>query len=110
MRIASITALALAMTTVSALVPVSALASSAAPANGQRLYATCAACHGTNGAGAGTALPVLAGQPKQALIASMLAFKSGARPATIMHQIAKGYTEEQIQEIAAYLSKQKGPR
>jgi len=84
-----------------------ALASSTAAANGQRLYATCAACHGTNGAGAGNALPVLAGQPKNALVASMRAFKTGARPATIMHQIAKGYTDEQIEQIAVYLSKQK---
>lgn len=84
-----------------------ALASSTAAANGQRLYATCAACHGTNGAGAGNALPVLAGQPKDVLVASMRAFKTGVRPATIMHQISKGYTDKQIEEIAAYLSKQK---
>ncbi|MBZ2209574.1 c-type cytochrome [Massilia sp. R798] len=84
-----------------------ALASSAAAANGQRLYASCAACHGTNGAGAGNALPVLAGQPKDALVASMRAFKTGARPATIMHQISKGYTDKQIEEIAVYLSRQK---
>ena len=83
------------------------LTSSTAAANGQRLYATCAACHGTNGAGAGNALPVLAGQPKNALVASMRAFKTGARPATIMHHIAKGYTDEQIEQIAMYLSKQK---
>lgn len=84
-----------------------ALASGSAAANGQRLYATCAACHGTNGAGAGNALPVLAGQPKDALVASMRAFKDGTRPATIMHQISKGYTDKQIEEIALYLSKQK---
>ena len=84
-----------------------ALASGAAAANGQRLYATCAACHGTNGAGSGNALPVLAGQPKEALVASMRAYKSGARPATIMHQISKGYTDKQIEEIAEYLSRQK---
>jgi cytochrome c553 len=84
-----------------------ALVSSTAAANGQRLYATCAACHGTNGAGVGNALPILAGQPKDALVASMRAFKTGARPATIMHQISKGYTDEQIEQIAVYLSKQK---
>lgn len=89
------------------LMTVLALASCPAAANGQRLYATCAACHGTNGAGAGNALPVLAGQPKDTLVASMRAFKTGARPATIMHQIAKGYTDEQIAQIAAYLSQQK---
>ncbi len=84
-----------------------ALTSSTAAANGQRLYASCAACHGTNGAGTGNALPILAGQPKDALVASMRAFKTGARPATIMHQISKGYTDEQIEQIALYLSKQK---
>lgn len=90
-----------------AVVSALALASGTAAANGQRLYASCAACHGTNGAGAGNALPVLAGQPKDALAASMRAFKTGARPATIMHQISKGYTDEQIEAIAAYLAKQK---
>jgi sulfide dehydrogenase cytochrome subunit len=74
---------------------------------GQRLYATCAACHGTNGAGSGTALPVLAGQPKDVLARSLRDFKAGTRPATIMHQIAKGYTDEQIEQIAAYLAMQK---
>jgi hypothetical protein len=29
-------------------------------------------------------------------------YKSGNQPATIMHQIAKGYTDEQIKLIAAY--------
>ena len=71
---------------------------------GQRLYANCAACHGTTGQPVGTTLPPLAGQPKDTLIATMRAFKTGARPATIMHQIAKGYSDEQIEQIAAYLS------
>jgi cytochrome c553 len=73
---------------------------------GQRLYATCAACHGTAGAGTGVVLPVLAGQPKGALAASLQAFKAGTRPATIMQQIAKGYTDEQIEQLAAYLAAQ----
>lgn len=74
---------------------------------GERLYATCSACHGTAGALAGNALPKLAGQPKQTLIAAMRAFRDGSRPATIMHQISKGYTEAQVEQIATYLSLQK---
>jgi sulfide dehydrogenase cytochrome subunit len=74
---------------------------------GQRLAANCAACHGTNGAGKGDALPALAGQPKDTLVASMRAFKAGTRQATIMHQIAKGYTDEQVEQIATWLSTQK---
>lgn len=85
-------------------------ASAYAADNGQRLYASCAACHGTAGAGIGGVLPRLAGQPKGALADSMRAFKAGTRPATIMQQIAKGYTEEQIEQIAAYLAAQPGPR
>jgi sulfide dehydrogenase cytochrome subunit len=74
---------------------------------GQRLYATCAACHGTNGAGSGTTLAVLAGQPRDVLATSLRNFKTGSRPATVMQQIAKGYTDEQIEQIAAYLAMQK---
>jgi cytochrome c553 len=37
----------------------------------------------------------------------MQAYKSGALPATLMHQIAKGYSDEQIQAIAAYFAAQK---
>lgn len=84
---------------------------------GRRLYANCAACHGTDGRPAGNtgssgragegSLPPLAGQSRQQLIASMQAFKAGERPATIMHQIAKGYTDEQIALIAGFLANQK---
>ena len=75
------------------------------PDAGRRLYASCAACHGTDGRpAAGGSLPPLAGQPREALIASMKAFQDGSRPATIMHQLAKGYTSEQIELIAAYLA------
>jgi hypothetical protein len=33
-------------------------------------------------------------------------YKSGAQPATIMHQIAKGYTDEQIKLVAGYFAAQ----
>ena len=74
---------------------------------GARLAGTCAACHGTNGATRGDTLPPLAGQPKQALSAALHDFKSGKRQATIMTQIAKGYTDEQIEQLAAWFSAQK---
>jgi cytochrome c553 len=31
-------------------------------------------------------------------------FKSGRRPATLMHQIAKGYTDAEIAELSAWLA------
>ena len=68
--------------------------------------ASCAACHGTEGRAVG-AMPVLAGRPKEALYEALKAFKEGSRPATVMHQHAKGYSDEQLKRIAEYFAKQK---
>lgn len=76
--------------------------------NIRSLAATCANCHGTNGrAHEGSAVPSLAGLPKDYHIAQMKAFASGARPATIMHQLAKGFSDQQIDQIATYFAAQK---
>lgn len=85
-----------------------ALAQSAQELNIRSLAATCANCHGTNGkAQDGSAVVSLAGLPKDYIVAQMAAFKSGARPATVMHQLAKGYSDAQIEQIAGYFAAQK---
>jgi len=81
-------------------------AQGADPNFGRNLAAACANCHGTNGASQ-QGMPSLAGQPRSQLGQHLQDFKSGKRPATIMHQIAKGYTDEQIDALAAYFSAQK---
>ena len=93
-----------------ALLFVAASSQAAALEPGQRLYASCAGCHGTAGSGTGGVLAVLAGQPKDALAASLRAFKAGTRPAAIMQQIARGYSDEQIEQIAAWLAAQPAGR
>lgn len=71
----------------------------------RNLAATCANCHGTNGAARGD-MKVLAGVSADKLIAMMNDYRSGNQPATIMHQISKGYTDEQIKLIAGYFAAQ----
>ena len=71
----------------------------------RNLAATCANCHGTNGQARGDLKP-LAGMNAQTIVAAMAGYKSGDVPATIMHQIAKGYTDEQIKLVAAYFAAQ----
>ena len=71
----------------------------------RNLAATCANCHGTNGQARGEMRP-LAGVSAAITMAAMADFKAGGGSTTIMHQIAKGYTDEQIQLIAAYLAAQ----
>ena len=69
------------------------------------LAATCANCHGTDGkAVSGSSVPPLAGLPRDYLVAQLKAFKDGSRPATIMHQLSKGYSDAQIEQIAGYFS------
>lgn len=63
------------------------------------LAATCAACHGTDGK-SHSAMPGLAGLPAPYLVQQMQDFKSGKRDATVMHQHARGYTDEEIQRMA----------
>ena len=75
-------------------------------ASGARLAATCTGCHGTDGRTVGDALPALAGQPKEALMANLMAFKSGARKATVMTQLAKGYSDADLERIAAFFAAQ----
>jgi len=83
-------------------------AQAADPYLGRNLAATCANCHGTNGkAVPGAGLDSLAGESKEKLLQKLADFKSGAKPASIMHQIAKGYTDEQLALIATYFAAQK---
>jgi cytochrome subunit of sulfide dehydrogenase len=80
----------------------------AATLNTRALAATCANCHGTDGrALAGDAMVALAGLPQATIVEQMQAFRDGKRQATVMHQIVKGYSDEQIQAIAAYFAAQK---
>ena len=83
----------------------SAPAQAVASGGANHVAANCANCHGTTGKSSG-AMPSLAGQSKVYLVEQMKAFRDGKRPATIMHQIAKGYSDAQIDAVADHFSRQ----
>jgi cytochrome c553 len=71
------------------------------------MAAACASCHGTQGkAAAGSTVPALAGRARQDIVDAMAQFRDGKRPATLMHQIAKGYSDAEVAALADYFSKQ----
>ena len=76
---------------------------------GRNLAASCAICHGTDGRSATKDSPLipLAGLPRDHIATQMRAFRDGKRPATVMHQIAKGYTDPQIDALAGWFAAQK---
>ena len=77
------------------------------PAGVRALAANCAQCHGTNGHPApGSVLAPLAGRDRDDLAALLEDFKSGRRPATVMDQIAKGYSAAEIAALADYFARE----
>ena len=80
-----------------------------ADARARSLAATCANCHGTGGVSVGD-VPSLAGKPREETVRMMQEFKSGARPATVMNQLATGYTDEQIETLAGWFAAQQAPK
>jgi cytochrome subunit of sulfide dehydrogenase len=73
------------------------------------IAASCANCHGTNGVSRG-GIASLAGMRKEDIIRAMQDFKAGTKPGTIMPQLAKGYTDPQIELAAGWFAEQKAAK
>ena len=77
-----------------------------APADkGKQLYPVCAACHG--GKGEGGIGPALAGQTSDAIASKLAAYKAGetiGAQSALMWGQAAGLSEEDIANLAAYIS------
>ena len=93
-------AAALAAVTVSYAAPSSAFAAGTAPAGAS----ACSGCHGGAAASVG---PTIAGRPATDIAAAMQAFRTGERNGTVMPRIARGFTSEESQAIAAWWSEVK---
>jgi sulfide dehydrogenase cytochrome subunit len=68
--------------------------------------ASCSGCHANN-TRVETPVPPLNGRPAADITTAMAEFKSGKRAGTIMDRIAKGYSDEEMQAIAAWYAAQK---
>ena len=68
-----------------------------------------AACSGCHPASSRVTSPVvrLAGLDKAAIVRAMQEFRSGQRAGTVMDRIAKGFTDDEIQALAAWFAAQK---
>jgi cytochrome subunit of sulfide dehydrogenase len=78
------------------------LAASAAPPGA----ASCSGCHAV---GTVPASPVsrLYGRDAGAIMTAMTGFRDGSAPATVMNRIAKGFSDDELRAIAAWLAAQK---
>jgi cytochrome subunit of sulfide dehydrogenase len=76
------------------------------PNAARSIAAGCANCHGTNGVSQG-GIGSLAGENKDDIMRKMQEFRAGSRQGTIMPQLAKGYTDAQIELAAGWFAAQK---
>ena len=73
---------------------------------GKSKAATCAGCHGTDGNSVNPEWPNLAGQNAGYLVKQLKEFKAGDRENATMAPMAAGLSEQDMEDIAAYLTAQ----
>jgi cytochrome c553 len=72
------------------------------PVAGKAKSMTCAGCHGKNGISSNGMWPNLAGQKEAYLVSQMQMFKDGRRQNAMMSAMAKGLSDADIANLAAY--------
>ena len=78
----------------------------ASDAHTRVIASTCLSCHGADGKSK-SAMPSLAGIDKTYFVTQMKAFKSGERPASVMHRHAPGYTDQEYEKMGEYFAAMK---
>ncbi len=76
-------------------------------AKGEASFTVCAACHGADGNSGSPAYPKLAQQHPEYLVKQLKEFKSGARANAIMSGFAAGLTEDDMRNIAYWVTSKK---
>ncbi|HEY0940101.1 MAG TPA: hypothetical protein VGE08_08395 [Steroidobacter sp.] len=67
--------------------------------------ASCLGCHSV--AAGNNPVPPLGALSSEQMVTAMQAFRSGARPGTVMDRIAKGFSDEEIKAIADWYARSK---
>ena len=71
------------------------------------LARTCNNCHGVGGTSVGASMPSIGGLPKEYLRTIMKQWKYDERSAITMNRIVKGFSDDEIDALAAYFAKQR---
>lgn len=90
--------------------PAAAPVANSTPAPASTMAHSCAACHGTNGRLGDESFAPLAGMPASQFVKTMIDFREGRRPATLMGLVAKGFTDEDLQGMGAFFEAQGAQR
>lgn len=85
-------------------------AQAASPEAGKEKSKVCAACHGPDGNSPAPDFPRLAGQNPDYLVKALADYKAGERKNPIMAPQAANLSKRDMEDLAAYYSRQSGLR
>lgn len=77
-------------------------------ARGKELSGTCAGCHGADGNSVNPQFPRIGGQYADYIVQALKSYKTGQRKNAIMAGIVANLSERDMEDLAAYFSRQKG--
>ncbi len=72
--------------------------------SGETMAHTCAACHGTYGRLGDESFMPLAGMPQAQFVTTMIDFREGRRPSTLMGHVAQGFSDAEIRAMGAFFA------
>ena len=72
--------------------------------SGETMAHGCAACHGTLGRLGDESFMPLAGMPARQFVATMIDFREGQRPATLMGHVAQGFSDAEIRAMGDFFA------
>ena len=76
------------------------------PSLEQRLAGNCTNCHGPEGRSRHAGIVSLAGKPAAGMKDKLREFRQGGSGSTVMGQVAKAYSEDELDLLAEYFSRQ----
>jgi sulfide dehydrogenase cytochrome subunit len=76
------------------------------PVKGQMLSLSCSSCHGPDGKSTAVT-PYIAGMGKTTMYKTLLDYKYGRKSGTMMPKHAKGFSDEELEQVSYYFSKVK---
>jgi cytochrome c553 len=87
-----------------------AYAQSRDPARGAARATACDSCHGTPERAPLAGTPTLAGQQHEFLVLQLFYLREGLRDVPQMADLFKGWSDRDLEDVAAYYARQKAPR
>jgi len=72
------------------------------PESGRKVAGLCRTCHGLDGVARIPIAPHIAGESVTYIVAQLLAFREGRREHEMMSVVARGLTDQQVSDVAAW--------